>query len=81
MLKEKMLCNKVDHERWQAAQVWEKQHWLRDQKGLARYGKIIFGVCYPYLESLTNIAEMTGINGGRKSLMTTTFFQRGLTMR
>jgi len=34
-----MTIDKVDRERWLTAQMWEREHWLRDQKGLARYGK------------------------------------------
>jgi SAM-dependent methyltransferase len=33
------VCERVDHDRWKMAQTWERQHWLRDQKALARYGK------------------------------------------
>ncbi len=33
------LTDKVTRERWQIAQAWEENHWLREQKALARYGK------------------------------------------
>ena len=33
------LSERVDYDRWQTAQTWERQHWIRDQKALARYGK------------------------------------------
>lgn len=36
---ETALFDKVGSDRWQRAQAWEREHWLRDQKGLARYGK------------------------------------------
>jgi ubiquinone/menaquinone biosynthesis C-methylase UbiE len=34
-----MLTSSVDHERWQTAQTWERNHWLRNHKALAHYGK------------------------------------------
>jgi ubiquinone/menaquinone biosynthesis C-methylase UbiE len=33
------LSDKVSRDRWRTAQAWEREHWVRDQKGLARYGK------------------------------------------
>ena len=33
------LVDKVDVDRWGAAQTWELNHWVRDQLGLARLGK------------------------------------------
>jgi SAM-dependent methyltransferase len=33
------LSDRVGHDRWQTAQAWEREHWLRDQEGLAKYGK------------------------------------------
>jgi ubiquinone/menaquinone biosynthesis C-methylase UbiE len=31
--------DRVDRERWRVAQAWERDHWLRNHKALARYGK------------------------------------------
>ena len=33
------LSDRVDHDRWEMAQAWERQHWIRNHKALARYGK------------------------------------------
>lgn len=33
------LRDKVERERWQTAQDWERDHWIRGHKELARYGK------------------------------------------
>jgi ubiquinone/menaquinone biosynthesis C-methylase UbiE len=33
------VSEQVDRDRWQMAQTWERQHWIRDQKALAQYGK------------------------------------------
>jgi len=33
------LNDRVEKQRWRAAQAWERDHWVRDQKGLARYAK------------------------------------------
>lgn len=35
----KALNECVSRERWQVAQAWERDHWLRNEKQLARYGK------------------------------------------
>jgi len=35
----KLLTDRVGHERWQTAQAWEREHWLRNHKALAQYGK------------------------------------------
>jgi SAM-dependent methyltransferase len=39
VMADQLLVNKVDHERWQTAQAWERNYWLRRQKTMARYGK------------------------------------------
>ena len=41
MNKEKQPNDKVSIERWQTAQTWERNHWIRDRKELAKYGKNI----------------------------------------
>lgn len=33
------ISDKVDRERWQTAQQWERAHWVRTQRLRARYGK------------------------------------------
>ena len=33
------ISERVDRDRWRTAQAWERQHWIRDQKALAKYGK------------------------------------------
>jgi ubiquinone/menaquinone biosynthesis C-methylase UbiE len=55
MWSKEVLIDRVDNERWQNAQAWERDHWLRDQKALARYGKnlvwrllSLFGVVEKY---------------------------------
>ncbi len=35
----KILSDKVTHERWQAAQQWERQHWVNAQAARAKFGK------------------------------------------
>jgi ubiquinone/menaquinone biosynthesis C-methylase UbiE len=32
-------AERVDHERWQTAQAWEREHWLRNHSALGRHGK------------------------------------------
>lgn len=39
MNKNKHLTDCVDLARWQNAQAWEQEHWLKEQKALAKYGK------------------------------------------
>jgi len=36
---DKELNSRVDRERWQRAQAWERDFWLHEQTALARYGK------------------------------------------
>src|SRR5689334_10107140 len=33
------LSESTDRETWETAQVWEREHWLRNNKALGRYGK------------------------------------------
>jgi len=35
----KQQIDNVDYERWQVAQNWEREHWLRNNKALGKYGK------------------------------------------
>lgn len=39
MTTQRKLNDRVERERWEAAQAWERDHWLRGKKELARYGK------------------------------------------
>lgn len=39
MITGNQLNDKVDQVEWERAQAWERDHWLRSQKELARYGK------------------------------------------
>jgi SAM-dependent methyltransferase len=38
-MKANQLTDRTDHEAWTIAQHWEVDHWIRNQKALARYGK------------------------------------------
>lgn len=45
----------VNHDRWQVAQAWEREHWLRNNKALGKYGKnfvwrllALFGIVEKY---------------------------------
>jgi ubiquinone/menaquinone biosynthesis C-methylase UbiE len=33
------LTDRVNHERWRVAQDWERDHWVRNHRALARHGK------------------------------------------
>lgn len=41
MTMDKVLTDRVDRKRWLTAQAWERDHWVRNHKALARYGKNI----------------------------------------
>jgi hypothetical protein len=38
-MKTNQLMDRVEHERWTIAQRWERDHWIRNHRALARYGK------------------------------------------
>jgi ubiquinone/menaquinone biosynthesis C-methylase UbiE len=38
-MSDNILCDKVSQERWEAAQHWERQHWIGAQMARAKFGK------------------------------------------
>jgi ubiquinone/menaquinone biosynthesis C-methylase UbiE len=54
---EKTHVDRVNHDRWQVAQAWEREHWLRNHKALARHGK---NVAWRFLSMLRLVEKYRG---------------------
>jgi SAM-dependent methyltransferase len=56
-MNESILKDKVDRDRWLAAQQWEEAHWIRSQKARGKYGK---NVIWKMLHSLGLVEKFRG---------------------